>query len=78
MPFSGASYDPESLHLLTQAFEAAWREVQAANPNQTEADLAIMRKMMALRIMAAANEGERDPERLKDLALRAVDGRQFD
>jgi hypothetical protein len=78
MPFSGASYDPESLDLLTQAFEAAWREVQAANPNQTEADLAITRKMMALRIMAAANEGERDPERLKNLALRAVDRCEFD
>jgi hypothetical protein len=33
--------------------------------------------MMALRIMDAANKGERDPERLKDMAVRAVDGRDF-
>jgi len=73
MPFSDASYDPETLALLEQAFEAAWLEVQANNAaGHSETDLVTTRKMMALAIMAAANSGERDLERLKGLALRAV------
>jgi len=64
--------------MLEWAFDAAWQEVQAVNNGRSEADLSTSRKMMALKIMAAANEGERDPERLKALAVRAVDGRDFD
>ena len=33
--------------------------------------------MMALRIMTTVAAGERDPGRLKDLALQAVDGRRI-
>jgi len=29
--------------------------------------------MMALRVMAAANDGERDPQRLKQLAIQVAD-----
>jgi len=77
MPFSGNSYDPETLAILTKAFDAAWKTVQAANVGRSEADLITTRKMMALKIMNAANNGERDPERLKSLAVRAVEGRNF-
>ncbi|MFZ1990913.1 MAG: hypothetical protein WAW96_14210 [Alphaproteobacteria bacterium] len=78
MPFSDASYDPQTLALLTQAFEEAWREVQTCHSGRTADDLVTTRKMMALKIMTAANKGELDPERLRLLALRAVDGRNFD
>ena len=78
MPFSDASYDPQTLALLTQAFEEAWREVQTWHPGSTADDLVTTRKMMALKIMTAAHKGEFDPERLRLLALRAVDGRNFD
>ena len=50
-----------------------------------EIDAAIMLKhrqaaeaMMALRIMTTVAAGERDPERLKHLALQTVDGRPVD
>jgi len=63
---------------LIQAFEEAWREVQIWHPGRTADKLVTTRKMMALRIMTAAKDGERDPERLRLFALRAVDGRNFD
>jgi hypothetical protein len=28
MPFSSASYDPDTLNLLTRAYEDAWHELQ--------------------------------------------------
>jgi hypothetical protein len=72
-----ASYDPETLLLLEQAFGDAWRELQGNGSSHASGDMAVTRKMMALRIMTAANQGERDPERLSALAVQAVDGRDF-
>jgi hypothetical protein len=66
------SYDPETLGLLTRVFDEAWVDVQAMvgpeplNPNGLRAHL-------AKRIMAAAATGERDPRRLKLIALGAVE-----
>lgn len=77
MPFSGASYDPETLALLEQAFNEAWHEVQTTPSAIESGVMEATRKMMALRLMAAANDGERDPQRLKLLAVQAVDGRSF-
>jgi hypothetical protein len=78
MPFPRESYDPNTLAVLTAAFNSAWREVQATNGDRPEGEMITTRKMMALRIMDAANQGERDIERLKAVALRSVDGRHFD
>lgn len=69
MPFSSAAYDPETLALLTRAFDDAWREVEAAKIACLANDRAAIRTALAIRIMIAANEGELDPERLKRLAL---------
>lgn len=78
MPFSDTSYDPETLSLLERAFKEAWSEIQVAAPAATaHGTFETTRKMMALRIMAAANNGERDPDRLKAMATQAVDGRDF-
>ena len=49
----------------------AWMDIKAmlgAKPLDPNG----MRSALAKRIMAAANEGERDPQRLKQIALRAV------
>jgi hypothetical protein len=78
MPFSNAAYDPETLALLTRAFDDAWREVEATKIAGETGDGAGIRTALAIRIMIAANEGERDPERLKRLALQAIDGRSAD
>jgi hypothetical protein len=76
MPFSEEHFDPVTLAILSQAFEAAWTEVQATNAN-TVGDSLAARTAMAVRIMAAAKEGVRDPDRLRRLAIQAVDGRDF-
>jgi len=69
MPSS--SFDVETLDLMSRAFGEAWEEVGFALVNK-DADLTELRTMMAVRIMAAVRDGERDPERLTELALEAV------
>jgi hypothetical protein len=67
-----ATYDPETLSVLNYAFDEAWMDVKAmlgAKPLDPNG----MRSAMAKRMMAAANEGERDPKRLRLIALRAID-----
>jgi hypothetical protein len=56
---------------MTRAFDAAWEEVEyALASNAFDPDG--LRRLMALRIMAAVRDGERDPECLKELALDAI------
>ena len=69
MPSS--SFDVETLDLMSRAFGEAWEEVGFALVNK-DADLTELRTMMAVRIMAAVRDGERNPERLTELALEAV------
>ena len=70
--FAAESYDPETLSIMTRAFDEAWVDVQGMlgkNPiNATS-----LRSVLAKRIMAAAEHGERDPKRLKLVALRAIE-----
>jgi hypothetical protein len=71
MPFSDTSVEPHLQAVIEHAFEAAWRELQLTrgrvlSPCQTSA-----RAELARRIKAAAAKGERDPLRLKLMALRA-------
>ena len=68
MPFPGEFYGPELLRVVKRAVEDACAEVRTNGGD----DGHIPRLMMSLRIMAAVAGGERDPERLKVLALEAV------
>jgi hypothetical protein len=71
MPFPTDHFDAKTLALMRKAFDAAWEEVafalarKDANPNA-------VRILMSVRIMAAVRDGERDPERITELALEAV------
>ena len=56
---------------MTKAFDAAWKEVGFALVKE-DVPPAALRKIMAVRIMAAVRDGERDPELLKELAIEAV------
>jgi hypothetical protein len=72
MPFSSASYDPETLAILTSVFDDAWEEMQCMN---ITSNVNVLRNLLAARIMVAAADGERDREVLKaavlgDLRLR--------
>jgi hypothetical protein len=67
-----SSYDPETLGVLTRVFDEAWVDVQAmVGPEPLDSDG--LRSHLVKRIMAAAATGERDPRRLKLIALGAVE-----
>jgi hypothetical protein len=70
--FPAASYDHETLGVLIHVFDEAWMDIQAMLATQP-LDPNAMRSALAKRIMAAANDGERDPKQLKLIALRAID-----
>jgi hypothetical protein len=66
------SYDPETVGLLMRVFNEAWADILAiivAPPLDPNA----MSSALAKRLLAAANEGERDPARLKLIAMGAID-----
>ena len=69
--FATASYDPETLQVATDAFDGAWVEYRALLLTEP-VDAATTRAAMAKRIMAALDEGERDPAQLKWIALGAI------
>ncbi len=72
MDVSTRSYDPETVGMLGRVLDDAWMEVQALFGARLF-DAETFRAELAKRIVAAANEGERDPARLKAIALRAID-----
>lgn len=69
---SAASYDPETLDILHRAFDQAWADIQTLFGVRL-LDSESLRLDIARRILAAASDGERDPERLKSIAVRALD-----
>ena len=72
MPFREYSsyFLSDELNAFTAAYEAAWQHLEAADivPGQA-ADL---KKKLAQIILASACSGEREADRLKDIALRAL------
>ena len=68
MPFLG--FEPALLQLLNRARDDACAELRANGGDDGQ----ITRLMMSVRLTTAMAAGERDPERLKVLALKAVDG----
>lgn len=62
-----ANLDPATMGAALEAFELAWAEIMARPDGY---DVPMARDLLAKRIIEAALEnGERDPERLKDYAL---------
>ena len=70
-----ASYNDETLALLKRALDDAWRYAERAMAVRSPSGESAARRLMALRIMAAADVGERDPERLMSAALQSVEPR---
>ena len=68
MPFLG--HEPALLQLLNRARDDACAELRANGGDDSH----VPRLMMSVRLTTAIAAGERDPERLKVLALKAVDG----
>jgi hypothetical protein len=71
--FADAPYDAATLASMFEAYAAAWHELQMMNVVSRSGEE--MRPKLVLRILKAAAAGERDPDRMKLLALHAIDGR---
>ncbi|MGH6804969.1 MAG: hypothetical protein ACREC3_16645 [Methyloceanibacter sp.] len=68
-----AFFQPDELDALTAAYDAVWQHVWTTNA-MNEAQASVIKNNLAQIILASACTGERDRERLKDIALRAVTG----
>jgi hypothetical protein len=71
MPFSSTSVEPHLQPAIERAFEAAWRELRLTPERVLSLEQKAARAELARRIKEAAAAGERDPLRLKLMALRA-------
>jgi hypothetical protein len=66
-----AFFEPDELETMTAAYDAVWQQVWTTSAmNETRAT--VIKNNLAQIILASACTGERDIERLKAIALRAV------
>ena len=68
-----AFFGPDELAALTAAYDAVWQHVWTTSA-MNEAEASVIRDNLAQIILASACTGERDRERLQDIALRAFTG----
>ena len=61
------AFDPETLRILSDALDEAWKHA-AAKASDSET----VRNLLAERIVSLAKQGERNPQRLVDGALRRI------
>jgi ribosome biogenesis SPOUT family RNA methylase Rps3 len=68
---SGASYGPETLQLIMQAFDLAWSEIahHFGDDNQV---VEAARQRLAHAVLAVVNEDSQDIELLKKTALQVM------
>ena len=64
--FQDTAFDPELIQLMGQAYDKACQAMHESGQP------AIVREIIAKKILQAANKGERDPGKLCEQALRAV------
>ena len=64
-----AFFQPDELDALTAAYDAVWQQVWMANA-MNEAQASVINNNLAQIILASACTGERDMERVKQIALR--------
>jgi hypothetical protein len=68
--YAEGTFDPKVISILEDAFEDAWRRVQASKaPYANEEYESAGRAILATYIISAAKAGERDTRRLADSAL---------
>ena len=69
MPFSKTSvFDPETLAIMAEAYQAAVAEIGQTPIAEQTPEQRVALDQLATRIIAAAEAGERDVERLKNAA----------
>jgi len=68
---SNVSSDPETVNLLSDAFESAWQRVRTSGNRLARPGYAnVMREVMAKHILYLAHHGERDEAELSNSAVR--------
>lgn len=70
MPSSADHFDCETVSLMGRVCDQAWLELRNRVPSQLVEEN--VRSSLAFRVLAAVNQGERNPEVLKSIALEAV------
>jgi hypothetical protein len=71
------SFSHHTVALMGLACDHAWQRLREQCFYPAEADDAETRNAIAMCVMAAVTEGERDPERLTAIALHAIDADRF-
>jgi hypothetical protein len=67
---SNFSFDPETVNLLSDAFESAWQRVRTSGNRLARPGYAnVMREVMARHIVNLAEHGERDESALSNNAF---------
>ena len=66
-------FDSSTVSLMGRVCDDAWIELQKKNFFPTPVNAQSVRSALASRVLDAVNQGERNPERLRSIALEAVD-----
>jgi len=69
-----SAFDSETQSIMGRALEEAWSEIESRSFVRADPEKAGIRRALALRILAAVRVGQRDPERLRMVALHVMDG----
>ena len=74
MPFSdvAAHFKPEQVGKLVVAFGAAWQHLLVSEMPTTPLELERLRQQLTQHLLASASTGEFDPQKLTEMALRAL------
>src|ERR1700730_9431028 len=67
----GATFGPDTLKIIGQAFDEAWKNI-AGNFGENPLAIEAARLKLANAILSVANEGSRDVELLKNAALESI------
>ena len=66
------SFDPHTLSILQEVFQAAWHDICCSNTAFSAVRAQLLRERLAATIMKLAHEGERRPEVLRRRAILSL------
>ena len=67
-----AFFQPEELAALGAAYDAAWKDLRSTKRNLTAAQATLLKRNLVQILLAAACNGTRDFDQLKEIALRSA------
>lgn len=73
MQYPSHAFDAETVAIMGRVCDEAWGEAQSRLSLRQAGDTSQLRSLVVSRVMAAVIIGQKDPERLKAIALEALD-----